>query len=466
MKRGIRTLTGAAVLTTAALLLSVGHAQADDVAAPPPLDLKVANIVPTAVEQPAPRYPAIARAANLTGQVKLKIIVDLDGTVESVHVVKSQPPFDEPAVAAVKRWRYEPVVIDGSPRRWQGTITLNFTLRDNDAAPPAPPSVETCGTDSDEALIAGLGEAFWRDGKLQPPEAIRQRAPFYPAVARKENIQGQVILEIKVRPDGSVGDVCVYESDPPFDSRALDAVRTWRYRPVFDKGIAIAWRSLITLNFRLKGDRWNGTSVADADDATRAYLEMASAMPDRRLPSFRQAYVSWSRAANGNKKSAELARRMKEAVRRAERQLRGLPRDSKHDRGEVPAKPPKRVLAPWARELLLGEAGPPAPPEPLATDATARVEVSVDALGTVTDARIIDASDPAIMSWALASASVTRFKPLRRWFHRVPFREVLEFHWAPSVLRSPTPTALPVVTETTPTTSDTAPSAEPRTPAP
>ncbi len=84
--------------------------------------------------QPQPVYPALAREANLQGSVRLQIVVDEFGHVTSARVVRSQPPFDEPALAAVRRWTYEPLFLNGRPRAWKSAVSLNFRLRDGETA--------------------------------------------------------------------------------------------------------------------------------------------------------------------------------------------------------------------------------------------------------------------------------------------------------------------------------------------
>lgn len=60
---------------------------------------------------PAPRYPADALRAGTSGEVMVEFTVDVDGSVSNARVVRADPPrtFDREALAAVRRWRFEPV---------------------------------------------------------------------------------------------------------------------------------------------------------------------------------------------------------------------------------------------------------------------------------------------------------------------------------------------------------------------
>jgi protein TonB len=76
------------------------------------------------ISTPAPRYPLEALRAGQSGEVQVEFTVAADGSVTSARVVRSDPPrvFDREAVAAVKRWRFEPI---GAPVTTRRTIGFN-----------------------------------------------------------------------------------------------------------------------------------------------------------------------------------------------------------------------------------------------------------------------------------------------------------------------------------------------------
>jgi TonB family protein len=77
-----------------------------------------------------PEYPERALAQKITGAVTLEFTVDKKGEPQDVHVVSAEPAgtFDRSAIAAVRRWRYEPIVIDGVPQEVTTRTTVRFTL--------------------------------------------------------------------------------------------------------------------------------------------------------------------------------------------------------------------------------------------------------------------------------------------------------------------------------------------------
>lgn len=71
---------------------------------------------------PAPRYPADALRAGASGEVQVEFTVGVDGSVSNARVVRADPPrtFDREALAAVRRWRFEPVPAPVTTRRTIG----------------------------------------------------------------------------------------------------------------------------------------------------------------------------------------------------------------------------------------------------------------------------------------------------------------------------------------------------------
>jgi protein TonB len=84
---------------------------------------------PALVKRIEPGYPQVAVSAHLEGVVILEAIVDRDGTVDEVKVLRSvHPLLDREAMLAVKQWRYSPLVLNGIREKFILTVTLSFHL--------------------------------------------------------------------------------------------------------------------------------------------------------------------------------------------------------------------------------------------------------------------------------------------------------------------------------------------------
>lgn len=92
---------------------------------------------PHVIERIDPQYPAEARAARIQGLVILEAIIDQNGRVTDLQVLKSLPyGLDQAAMEAVRQWRFAPATKDGQPVAVVFNLTVNFKLAK--AAPPLP----------------------------------------------------------------------------------------------------------------------------------------------------------------------------------------------------------------------------------------------------------------------------------------------------------------------------------------
>lgn len=101
---------------------------------PPPAPRKPLRIggqlkEPALIHRVEPQYPALALARQMEGIVILEAIVDEEGRVESVRVLRSPGVFDEAALDAVRQWRYSPVLLNGRPEKFILTVVVSFRLQ-------------------------------------------------------------------------------------------------------------------------------------------------------------------------------------------------------------------------------------------------------------------------------------------------------------------------------------------------
>jgi protein TonB len=101
-----------------------------DVARPsPPIRVALLPQAPRKLVDVRPAYPDIARNARVDGTVILEAVVDTNGSITKLRVVRSVPLLDQAALDAVRQWRYAPSVYGGRPVSVLLTITVRFTLQ-------------------------------------------------------------------------------------------------------------------------------------------------------------------------------------------------------------------------------------------------------------------------------------------------------------------------------------------------
>jgi protein TonB len=90
---------------------------------------------PALIHRVEPRYPPVAVQAQIQGFVVLEAVVAESGEVAEVRLLRS-PGYggvlDRAAIAALKQWRYSPLILNGHPTSFVLTVTLSFSIVDKE----------------------------------------------------------------------------------------------------------------------------------------------------------------------------------------------------------------------------------------------------------------------------------------------------------------------------------------------
>jgi periplasmic protein TonB len=132
-------------------------------------------------------------------------------------------------------------VSEGVPGGVEGGIpggTLGGVVGGLPSAPPPPPPPPTA------PVRVG--------GNIKAPNKVRHVNPVYPPIAQSARVQGIVIVEATIGPDGRVKDAKVLRSIPLLDQAALDAVKQWQFTPTLLNGVPVPVIMTVTVNFTLQ----------------------------------------------------------------------------------------------------------------------------------------------------------------------------------------------------------------------
>ena len=88
-------------------------------------------------------------------------------------------------------------------------------------------------------------------GQIKEPKKLKNVPPVYPDIAKQARVQGVVILECTISPQGKVTDVKVLRGIPLLDQAATDAVKQWVYTPTLLNGVPVPVIMTVTVNFKL-----------------------------------------------------------------------------------------------------------------------------------------------------------------------------------------------------------------------
>ena len=97
-------------------------------------DVQQAEVTPDAgsgvlVKKVEPVYPPLAHQARVQGTVTFEATISKKGDIESLRAVSGHPLLVPAAIAAVKQWKYKPILIDGKPVEVSTQIQVNFALQ-------------------------------------------------------------------------------------------------------------------------------------------------------------------------------------------------------------------------------------------------------------------------------------------------------------------------------------------------
>ncbi len=80
------------------------------------------------IQKTSPVYPQIAKEARVSGTVVIQATISKAGLIENLHVVNGPTMLRQPALDAVRTWRYRPYLLDGEPVEVETTVSVTFTL--------------------------------------------------------------------------------------------------------------------------------------------------------------------------------------------------------------------------------------------------------------------------------------------------------------------------------------------------
>ena len=182
--------------------------------------------------------------------------------------VRPEPPKPEPPPPPLEAKTLPPVVAPVAP---VAADTRNQEGQLKEVPKEAPPSQGSGsgggtgtgqGTGIGEGNGSGIGPGEgggtgggpYRPGSgVTPPRLLKEVRADYTDEARRANVEGEVVLEIVVRRDGTVGDVRILQRlGSGLDQRAVQAVRQWQFAPSRLRGAAVDVIVEVSVEFKLR----------------------------------------------------------------------------------------------------------------------------------------------------------------------------------------------------------------------
>jgi len=103
-----------------------------------------------------------------------------------------------------------------------------------------------------ELRVVGSMLTMRINGIETPKTVLKDVRPVYSMDAMRDRVQGEVMMEVVVREDGTVGDVKVLNSiHPDLDVSAVAAAKQWLFRPAMKGNQPVAVIVTLSLSFKI-----------------------------------------------------------------------------------------------------------------------------------------------------------------------------------------------------------------------
>lgn len=89
------------------------------------------------------------------------------------------------------------------------------------------------------------------ESKLTPLRLVSSTRPLYPPMARRQRVQGEVLLHVLVDQAGKVQEMRVLSGPPALHDAAREALQQWKYEPAMLNGKPVAMHTTVSIKFQL-----------------------------------------------------------------------------------------------------------------------------------------------------------------------------------------------------------------------
>jgi TonB family protein len=194
----------------------------------------VASVPPAAGSRPAVRLEAAPPVSQTTAATR-RFVVTPDPLTPKVANA------DEIRAAAL-RARRAPRPAPASAARSASRLPIAGYVSTPTSEPPAPDKLVARTDPAVAALLAMPADELGR---------VYSTDPVYPPAALRDRVEGWVELNFTITETGAVRDIEVVDSSPRgvFESAAMEALGSWRFKPRIANGQATPHRSTATLRF-------------------------------------------------------------------------------------------------------------------------------------------------------------------------------------------------------------------------
>ena len=209
------------------------------------------------------RYPAMEKSNDIQGRVYLKFIVNKDGSLSDITVMKSvSPGLDKEAVRLAKSFPpFKPGMQQGKPVKVEYILPIIFRLPSEDKEVTREevisireePVIAEAPAVSEPKVFKIVEQMPEFPGGDEALMKLIQRNMQYPDMEKANDIQGRVIMGFIINEDGSVSDIMVKKRvSPGIDKEAIRLIRMLpNFKPGRQQGKAVKVEYFLPIMFKI-----------------------------------------------------------------------------------------------------------------------------------------------------------------------------------------------------------------------
>jgi TonB family protein len=225
-------------------------ADADSTSQPSPVTVELENVFLRPASSAASQQSSLGSSAPNAALTAAKSAVS--AFIGDVSLPRGKPAADTSSRGAAASTQRREAAVSNSAQNSAAGPALPAPVTPTLPAPAAAAAANPASSltaESSRAASALAGEAP-RSSELAGM-LLQKVLPVYPDQARRQGVQGQVVLKAVIGKDGTIAELRPLQGPEELTSAAIDAVQHWRFRPYELKGKPVEVETDIRLNFQL-----------------------------------------------------------------------------------------------------------------------------------------------------------------------------------------------------------------------
>ena len=207
----------------------------------------------TAVTKPMPSYPQEALDKEMGGDVILSVEYSTDGSVTDVQRIVGDPVLAKASMEAASNWKFLPIVDKGQKSRGVSYLGFRFLVKDHSVGSSFP-----FGKWQETPRDSATADPKARPGRVRISSGVAAgnkiggSNPRYPESAKDNLVEGEVDLRAVIDKQGGISLLEIVKT-PSQDLAisAIEAVKTWRYKPYILNGEPVEVETVIVVRYTL-----------------------------------------------------------------------------------------------------------------------------------------------------------------------------------------------------------------------